>query len=93
MRSKSPPEINADELRAELARRRWTQRALADRVGVSPALIGLICSGWRGSARVRARIVQALGPLAASRVAIAAVEEDQSAGDELGAGTDSRGER
>jgi hypothetical protein len=61
-------QIDSDELRAELARQRVTQRRLASLAGVSATVIGGICSGRRPSARVAAAILDALGPEGARRV-------------------------
>jgi len=61
-------EIVAAELRAELARRRWTHAELARRVGCSRSLIGFVCAGMVPSAKLRDRILAAFGGEASERI-------------------------
>lgn len=61
-------QIDIDELRAELARRRWTRKELAERTGLSASYIGLVCGGLRPSSRAVDLIVSALGEDGAERV-------------------------
>jgi transcriptional regulator with XRE-family HTH domain len=60
--------IIASELRAELGRRRWSRRHLAELVGLSPSFIALICAGLPASERATRLILAALGPEGATRV-------------------------
>lgn len=60
--------LDADELRAELARRRWTHADLARHAGLSVAYIGWICRGARASDKAASRILAALGAQGAARV-------------------------
>jgi hypothetical protein len=64
-----PKYFDPAELRAELARRRWPKKRLALRIGKSPTLVSMICSGaLRPSRAVAASIAAELGPAGAARV-------------------------
>ncbi len=64
------PRIDPAELRAELARRRWTRRKLAEATGLSRSLVQIVCDGYRPSKRATALILDALGPSGAARVTV-----------------------
>ena len=53
--------IDAEAIRAELARRHWTTADLARRVGVSPAYVRWVCRGAAPSPDVARRIGEELG--------------------------------
>ena len=65
--------IDVGELRAELARRRWRQEDLARRAGLSVSYVGWVLRGAAPSERAVSKILAALGPAAAGRVAGPAV--------------------
>jgi transcriptional regulator with XRE-family HTH domain len=53
--------FKSSELRAELARRRWRQRDLAEATGLSLSYISWLCRGGYPGERAAKRIKKALG--------------------------------
>jgi transcriptional regulator with XRE-family HTH domain len=60
--------FKSSELRAELARRRWRQRDLADATGLSLSYIGWLCRGGYPGERAAKRITKALGRRATATI-------------------------
>jgi len=55
-------------LRAELARKGWTLKKLAEECGLSPSYISVLARGLRPTDKARQRIFRALGPEATKAI-------------------------